>query len=67
MNKYEKNLNTGNVSRQTVLKILELLQGESLPYALDILKTVEFVLRSNSFLDYELARSFIESVQTEGD
>jgi len=62
MNTYEKKLKSNDVSKDTVLKILELLQGENLTYSLDVLKTVEFVLRANTFLDYELAQRFVEDI-----
>lgn len=59
MNKYEKMLKEEPSKRETVLKILELLNDESIDDAKELLDIVKYYLGANCYFDYELARGQI--------
>lgn len=62
MSKYEKIITEGTVKKNAVLKILEMLEGESYSDAKEILDTAHYFLKENVYLDYNLAKELIESL-----
>lgn len=62
MTKFERFV-TDETNRKVVLKILELLNGETLEDAKEILKAAEHFLKQNSYFDYSLAHDLIISVE----
>lgn len=47
--------------KETVFKILDLLNGETFNDCMEILKITEFFIKEHPFVDSELAKSLIES------
>lgn len=56
-----------NQKREVVLKILEMLNGESFNDAKEILELSQHYMKENTFLDYDLAREMIQAEAIEGD
>lgn len=67
MNKYEKIIREDATKKELVLKILELLNGESYEDSREILDVAGYFLKKNSYVDFELAKDIINSVTIEGD
>ena len=61
-NKFEKSLIEDNTKKEAVLKILEMLEGESFNDSVEILDTAKYFLKENCFVDYNLAKDLISSL-----
>ena len=65
MTKYEKLMIEDSVKKDTVLKILDILNNESYADARQILEATHYFLNQNSYVDSNLAKSLICSLVTE--
>lgn len=67
MKNAEKIIRSEISKRELVLKVLEILNGETYADAKDVLDLAAFYLKNNACLDFELARDVIEAVAAEVD
>lgn len=59
MKNVEKTMREDKEKRETVLKILEMFNGESIDDAKETLDIVKYYLGANCYFDYELAKDLI--------
>lgn len=49
--------------KETIYQILDLLNGETFSDCMEILKLTEFFIKEHSFVDSEMAKALIDSVE----
>ena len=67
MNKYEKILAENPAMKKIVLDILQNLNGESYNDAKTVLDLANYFVKENAYVDFELAKDRINTVNIEGD